>query len=389
MSSLTFDRTARRSFENAYWTTVAKLATGRYVNKDNADCVTDPATRSRLAHHQRDLEALGDHLLAHYQRLVDVAGLTGRALVGELPFHWRTDFQFAWSGGWQKNQAGEIHERNLVVVIPGKIAAALSSWRSLRHGLHGRRVRLHEGRWRTEACRRRGRRQSLRHGRADARRSDLPRHGPGRATRKRRLAGPPHGEEFPSDCMGARHLCERLVERQMRIRLTNGRWRDLSRTRSRASTCSTWWPQQRPRPRRFQICPARAASRCDWPSRSTRRTRFGTPRPRLGTVGRPGGRTRGKRSADGATLPRRHWHLPLHGEVRPPHYPRSALYNTDGQISPTPACPWSCSWRTTTSTARLPRQPRHDGHIDLDYGAAVAAIAIETVARVASEKRRK
>ena len=29
--------------------------------------------------------------------------------------------------------------------------------------------------------------------------------------------------------------------------------------------------------------------------------------------------------------------------------------------SPTPACRWCCSWRTTTSTARLSRHARHDG----------------------------
>ena len=39
--SLTYDRTARRSYEKAYWQTIAKLATGRFKNKDNADCVFD------------------------------------------------------------------------------------------------------------------------------------------------------------------------------------------------------------------------------------------------------------------------------------------------------------------------------------------------------------
>src|SRR5205823_3525906 len=94
--ALTFGRTARRSFEVAYWKTIARLAEGRYVNKDNADCVRDTVTRSLLRHHQRDLEALGDYLLGYYARRVKAAGLAGRAWVGEVPFHWRTDFDFDW-----------------------------------------------------------------------------------------------------------------------------------------------------------------------------------------------------------------------------------------------------------------------------------------------------
>src|SRR5262249_19135062 len=40
-AALTFDQTAKRSFEVTYWKTIARLATGRYMNKDNADCVRD------------------------------------------------------------------------------------------------------------------------------------------------------------------------------------------------------------------------------------------------------------------------------------------------------------------------------------------------------------
>ena len=44
-SPLTFHHTARRSFEVAYWKNIAELAEGRYLNKNNADCVYDPVTR--------------------------------------------------------------------------------------------------------------------------------------------------------------------------------------------------------------------------------------------------------------------------------------------------------------------------------------------------------
>jgi hypothetical protein len=117
---LTFHRTARRSFEIAYWRTIARLACGKYVNKDNADCVRDPVTSALLGHHRRDLEALGDYLLDYYRRLVERAGMGGRAAVGDLPFHWQTDFNFPWSGGWRDNQEGKTEERDLLVMIPGR-----------------------------------------------------------------------------------------------------------------------------------------------------------------------------------------------------------------------------------------------------------------------------
>ena len=46
--------------------------------------------------------------------------MTGKALAGEIPFHWRTDFDFPWADGWLGNQDGRLHERDLVTVIPGK-----------------------------------------------------------------------------------------------------------------------------------------------------------------------------------------------------------------------------------------------------------------------------
>ena len=46
--------------------------------------------------------------------------MRGKALAGELPFTWRTDFDYDWMGGWKSNQAGQTHERDLVCVIPGR-----------------------------------------------------------------------------------------------------------------------------------------------------------------------------------------------------------------------------------------------------------------------------
>src|SRR4029079_18533495 len=69
-TSLTFQHTAKRSFEVTYWKTIADLCEGRFKNKSNADCVRDESTRKHLRHHHRDLEALGDHLLDYYCRAV-------------------------------------------------------------------------------------------------------------------------------------------------------------------------------------------------------------------------------------------------------------------------------------------------------------------------------
>ncbi|HKB39646.1 MAG TPA: hypothetical protein VKD72_24625, partial [Gemmataceae bacterium] len=118
-ASLTFGRTARRPFEVAYWKTIAQLSEGQYLNKNNADCVRDSVTQQLLTYRKRDLDALGDYLLAYYRRVIQSAGMAGKALVGDLPFRWQTDFDFSWMGGWLDNQQGTGEERDLVVVIPG------------------------------------------------------------------------------------------------------------------------------------------------------------------------------------------------------------------------------------------------------------------------------
>ena len=119
--SLTFDRTSRRTFEVAFWKTIARLTDGRFPNRNNADCALDPASRAaRKGRDRRDLEALGDHLLALHSRAIARAGMTGKAVVGDLPFHWRTDFEYRWSGGWRSSQGDDPAERDLIVIIPGR-----------------------------------------------------------------------------------------------------------------------------------------------------------------------------------------------------------------------------------------------------------------------------
>jgi hypothetical protein len=98
---------------------------------------------------------------------------------------------------------------------------------------------------------------------------------------------------------------------------------------------------------------------------------------------------RGRRSADGKTIPDVALHPHLYGEVRPTIDPRSTLYNTDGQIFSDAGVPVVLFMENYD----INRKGYHDTHdtmenIDLDYGSAVAAIAIESVARAASEKKK-
>ena len=103
-------------------------------------------------------------------------------------------------------------------------------------------------------------------------------------------------------------------------------------------------------------------------SSGTRRRR-GTERPPRR------GRPRGRRSptADASRELRR---TPaLQGQVRPPYDPRSTLYNTDGQVFSDAGVPVVLFMENYD----INRSGYHDTHdtmenIDLDYGAAVAAI---------------
>jgi hypothetical protein len=386
--SLTFDRTARRSYEKSYWQTIAKLSTGQFKNKDNADCVLDEKTRSFLAHHHRDLEALGDYLLKHYAKAIDSAGMAGKALLGELPFRWETDFRFSWSGGWLRNQDGESYERDLVLVIPGKDHRRAIIMADHYDTAYMEDVYGYPGK---------GGGPRIAAAGADDNHS---------ATAAMMFAAPIFldlarqgklqsdiwlvhltGEEFPSDCMGARALCQRLVEGSLKIRLTDGRWRDLAKTRVEGVYVMDMIAHNNDRERDvFQIAPGTGRQSMQLAevaheANETWNLSTGVWNRRRDRQGL----SRGERSADGRTIPAAALHLPLSGEVRPACNRRSALYNTDGQIFSDAGVPVVLFMENYD----INRQGYHDTHdtmenIDLDYGAALSAIAIETVAQAAS-----
>jgi hypothetical protein len=369
------------------------LAEGRYLNKNNADCVRDPVTQHALADHHRHLELLGDYLLGYYEKVIAAHRLTGRAWAGELPFVWQTDFDYSWMGGWLDNQHGKTNERDLIVVIPGRDRS-----QAVIMGDHYDTAYMEDDYYKSAG----GSGARLAAAGADDNHS---------ATAALMLGAPIFlelsaqgqlacdvwlvhltGEEFPADCMGARHLCQGLVERTLRARRTNGRWKDLSKTTVRGVYVLDMVAHNNDHhPDVFQMAPGTGrqslwlayqshlateawnASAAVWNHRPERRDRV-----------------RGQRSPNGTTMPAVARFPHLCGEVRVPFNPRSTLYNTDGQIFSDVGVPVVLFMENYD----INRRGYHDTHdtmenIDLDYGSAVAAIAIESVARVASESSPK
>ncbi len=385
---LTYRYTARRPFEVGYWRTIAALAHGEFVNKDNADCVLDKATQSHLAHHHRDLEALGDHLIDYYTRAIERAGLGGKAWVGEHAFTWRTEFDFSWWGGWLNNQSGRAYERNIVTRIPGR-----DPRRAVVMADHYDTAYMAD-------------RYDPKYGGTGARLAAAGADDNHSATAALMLAAPIFlelskagrlacdvwlvhltGEEFPADCLGARHLCQDLVQGTLQVRLPGGVIKDLSKVRVKGVYVSDMIAHNHDKERDvFQIAPGQgresmALALCAhganeaW-NELARRGNQRSPRRAAGP---------GRRSADPKAIPALAKYAVLHGEVRPPFSPRSTLYNTDGQIFSDAGVPVVLFMENYD----IDRTGYHDSedtmaNIDLDYGAALAAIVIETVARAAS-----
>ncbi len=385
--SLTYNRTAKRSFEVEYWKTIASLSEGEFVNKNNADCVGDTMTQLLSPDGERHLDRLGDHLIAHYRRAIDKAGLTGKALAGSAPFRWRTDFDFEWMGGWLKN-AEVAAERNIVIVIPGrnrKEAVVMADHYDTAYMAD----RFYEDSGgcgaRLAACG------------ADDNHS---------ATAAMLLAAPIFlemskkgelardiwlihltGEEFPADCLGARALTERLVEGTLEIHLPGGKVRDLSRTTIRALYVSDMIAHNNDRERDiFQISPGDDAASLGVAEQAHLAAEiWNASVPVWNRTAERAGTPRSRRSSSGADIPEVAPFPVLSGEVRTPLDPRSTLFNTDGQVFSDAAVPCVLFMENYD----INRTGYHDTHdtmenIDLDYGAALCAITIESVARAAT-----
>ncbi len=389
IGSLTYTSTATRAFEEAYWRDIATLAHGRYLTKDNADCVLDQVTRAHEPHDRRDLDALGDYLIERHRRAIAAAGMAGKAQCGELPFAWRTDFPFVDFGGWLANREGTAHERDIVVVIPGRDrghaviladhydTAYMEDVYDTGKGGSGARLAAHGADDNHSAT------------------ATLLQAAPlylelakrGRLERDVWLV---HltGEEFPADCMGARSLCRALMERAVALRVENENV-DLSAARVVGLVVMDMIAHNRPSsPYVFQIAPGdgpgalRVALHAHLANEA-----WNALAEELNATPERRGRGPGTRSADPAVVPPVAAFPRLRGEVRLHFEPRSSLYNTDGQVFSDVGVPAALFMEDYD----INRQGYHDTHdtmanIDLDYGAAVAAVAIETIARLATAK---
>jgi hypothetical protein len=389
-ASLTFNGSALRAFEVQYWKDICYLSAGKYLNKANSDCILDAATQKKLIHHERDLEALGDYLLTYYRGVIAEQGMQGKALAGDLPFKWETDFDFDWWGGWVKNQDGLAHERNLMMVIPGR-----NRQKAIIMADHYDTAYMADIYYKDQG----GSGARIASAGADDNHSAT-------ATlmraasifcelsRKGKLACDIWllhltGEEFPSDCLGSRHLCQQIAEKTLKLHLPDSKEYDLSKVEIQGVfVLDMIAHNNEAQPYKFQISPGASSEsiRLAYQAHIANEI-WNTCTDAWNKLPSHRGRERGKRSPDGKTIPEIALHPQLDGQVRLSHDPLSTLYNTDGQIFSDAGIPVVLFMEDYD----ISRKGYHDSqdtmaNIDLDYGAAVAAIAIETVARVATKQ---
>jgi hypothetical protein len=385
---ITYETTATRAFEEAYWNDIITLAHDRFVNKVNSDVVLDEPTKKRSAHPQRDLQALGDYLIKRHQEAISAAGMEGAAFVGELPFKWETDFDFTQYGGWLRNQDGQEYERNILVVIPGKNrgeavvmgdhydTAYMEDYYYEERGGDGSRIGAHGADDNDSAT------ATLLQGAPIF----LKLAKEGKLERDVWLI---HltGEEFPSDCMGARVFCQALIEKTLKLHLDDDRWIDLSQTKVVGALVMDMIGHNRDNARNiFQISPGKseASLRLAYEAHLANEVwnaKTGEWNQRSGRQGLGAS----ERSADPKKIPAMARHPQLDGEVRTFDNPQSSVFNTDVQIFSDIGAPCILMMEDYD----ISRTGYHDTHdtvenIDLDYAAALSAICIETIARAAT-----
>jgi hypothetical protein len=384
--AITYSETATRRFEENWWNDIRYLAHGQFINKDNADIALDSTTLAFTQRQQRDLESLGDYLIARHRKEIADAGMEEIAICGELPFKWLTDFEYSMFGGWKGNQKDKTYERNILVVIPGKNrkeavvfgdhydTAYMEDIYEKGRGGSGARISANGADDNYSAT------STL----LQAARIFLHLSKEGKLERDIWLI---HltGEEFPSDCMGARNFCQSLIEKNIRLKTGDDTFTDLSDTEIVGVYIMDMIGHNRENDQDiFQISPGKSAASlslarqahlanqiwnkgiADWNKDPQRQSR-----------------SRGKRISGTEQIPEIAKFLHLEGEVRTKYNPHSSIFNTDGQIFSDAGVPVVLFMENYD----INRSGYHDTkdtleNIDLDYGAAFAAIAIETVARV-------
>jgi hypothetical protein len=387
---LTYSETATRDFEERWWNDIKFLAHGEFIYKDNADIVTDGASPQIPKGIHRDLENVGDYFITRHLKSIEDSGMQGKAFCGELPFKWQTDFEFGYFGGWNSNQEGLAHERNILVVIPGR-----NRKEAVVLGDH------YDTAYMEDVYEKSG-------GGTGARMAANGADDNYSASATLLLAAPVFlklsregklerdiwlihltGEEFPADCMGARNFTKSLIEKNTHLKLKEGSELDLSGTAVKGIYVMDMIGHNRDNDQDiFQISPGKSAAslriameahmaNMAWNS-STHAWNMNQERIHLG---------RGKRITGMDEIPATAKYLPIDGEVRTQFNPHSSIFNTDGQIFSDAGLPVVLFMENYD----INRSGYHDTmdtmeNIDLDYGSAFAAVAIETVARMATLK---
>ena len=318
------------------------------------------------------------------------SGMEGKAFCGEMPFKWQTDFEYALFGGWMANQEGSLYERNIFMVIPGKNrreavvfgdhydTAYMEDIYDTSGGGTGARISANGADDNFSAS------------------TTLLLSAPiflqmakeGKLERDIWLV---HltGEEFPADCMGARNLCRKLIEKNLKIRTPEGTDVDLSSTEVVGLYVMDMIGHNRDNDHNvFQISPGKSEASL----RLAREAHIANEMwnklvPQLNRSSERAHLGKGKRISGTGEIPDPAQHLAIYGEVRTQYNPHSSIFNTDGQIFSDMGVPVVLFMENYD----ISRQGYHDTHdtmenIDLDYGSAFAAIAIETVARIATSK---
>jgi hypothetical protein len=187
--------------------------------------------------------------------------------------------------------------------------------------------------------------------------------------------------------MGARNFCRTLIEKNIRLKLGNEQFNDLSNTEIVGVYVMDMIGHNRDNDQNiFQISPGKSAASLHlawqahianmiWNS-NVHKWNQSSDRQHLG---------RGKRITMQEAIPEPAKYLAIEGEVRTQYNPHSSIFNTDGQIFSDIGVPVVLFMENYD----INRTGYHDtkdtmDNIDLDYGSAFSAIAIETIARIAS-----
>jgi Peptidase family M28 len=392
----TFDRTASRTFEEHVWRTITSLCEGEFRQKENADGVRSnegrtggpAAAAAKVATDaRRDLDKLADHLHVRYRALAKKHGMEDYAKCYDHAFAWETDSEYPWSLGWSKNQTGELRERNVVFVIPGKNhgeAVIMADHYDTAYmedvyekdkggdGLRAAASGADDNHSATTAL-------------LSAADVLLTMSKAGQLARDVWLV---HltGEEFPADSLGARAIVQEVIEERLAFTTPDGAKLDVSKVKIVGAYILDMIGHNTEKDRDvFQIAPGEgpaSARLALYAHVANERWNQATVKWNEKPLRR--GMGRAKRMKDGKEPPPEFRHLALHGEIRAEWEPRSALYNTDGQVFSDYGIPVVLFMENYD----ISRTGYHDtldtmANIDLDYAAALTAIAIETVAEAA------